>query len=441
MNKFTTKILLIFLILLISSSGYSQDDLKISDLNKGNYEVDQLMMRKQYVDRPYIIQKFPSFLLGAKLIRTANDDKSSKGEDFLTFHVNRDVSVFIAHWSTIKLIPKWLDESFKRTSLILNSGQEDYYLYQKDFPAGCISLGGNIESEEEDHAMYSVIVADQCTIPDSIEYAIRDYKSLLCEFNKYEDSSPFEIPAFKYQDKDDSILVQLSNDLGLDRIVENKDEISQIIDLMKWVNQRIKHNGSNNLYDARSINIIDGFNESGEGVNCRAMSIVLNDIYLAMGFKARIVSCMPHEDYDTESHVTNLVYSETMNKWVYMDPTFSAYVTDENGVILNHSEIRNALILGEKLNVEGGLIHNGSPYGGGQNNYLDYMSKNLFRLGSPLISTYVYEYANPDKISIFLYPTGYKGSLIDYDKKIKRNGLGYIYYIKDDNRFFEKPVI
>jgi len=441
MNKFTTKDLLIFLVLMIPISGYAQGDFSITDLNKENYEVTQLMMRKQYVDRPYIIQKFPAFLLGAKLIRTANDDKSSTGEDFLTFHVNRDVSVFVAHWSTIKVIPKWLRESFESTDLILNSGQEDYYLYQKDFPAGRISLGGNIESEEEDHAMYSVIVANQVDIPNPVEYAIRDYKSLLCEFDKYEDSSPFEIPAFKYQDQNDSILVQLRNDLGLDRIVEGKDEISQIIDLMKWANQRIKHNGSNNLHDARSINIIKGFDSSGEGVNCRAMSIVLNDIYLAMGFKTRIVSCMPNEDYDTESHVTNLVYSETLDKWIYMDPSFSAYVTDENGVILNHSEIRNALILGEKLNVKGGLIHNGSPYGGGQKNYLDYMTKNLFRLGSPLISAYGYEYANPDRISIYLYPTGYKGSAIDSHKKVKITGFGYIYYIKDDVRFFEKPVI
>jgi hypothetical protein len=441
MNIFTTRVLLIFIVLLIPISGYTQDELKISNLNKNNYEVNQLMMGKQYVDRPYIIQKFPSFLLGAKLIRTANDDKSSKGEDFLTFRVNRDVSIFVAHWSTIKVVPKWLKESFKKTELRLNSGEEDYYLYKNDFPVGLISLGGNIESEEEDHAMYSVIIADQCNIPDSIEYAIRDYKSLLCEFDKYEDSSPIEIPAFKYQDQNDSILVQIRNDLRLDQIVESKDEISRIIDLMKWANQRIKHNGSNNLHDTRSMKIIEGFEESGEGVNCRAMSIILNDIYLAMGFKSRIVSCMPHEDYDTESHVTNLVYSESLNKWIYMDPTFSAYVTDENGTILNHSEIRKAIILGEILNVEGGLIHNGTPYEGGQNNYLDYMTKNLFRLGSPSNSNYGYEYANPDKIFIYLYPAGYKDNVIDYYKLVKGTASGYIYYIKDDKRFFERPVL
>jgi len=41
MNKFTKKDLLIFLALMISMSGFAQDDLSIADLNKENYEVTQ----------------------------------------------------------------------------------------------------------------------------------------------------------------------------------------------------------------------------------------------------------------------------------------------------------------------------------------------------------------------------------------------------------------
>lgn len=420
--------------------GFKTNDLIISNLSHNNYEVTQLMMRQQYVDRKYKIQKFPSFLLGAKLIKTANDDKSSNGDEFLTFDVNTNVSVFVAHWSKIKETPKWLKDSFEKTDLILNSGEEDYILYKKDYFAGKVVLGGNIELAEEDHAMYSVIVAEKLDIPDIVEYAINDFKTILINNSTYKNSFLIDIPSFKYQDKNDSILVQLRKDLNLDSITKGKDEITQIIDLMKWVNKRVEHNGSKDMFDSRSIKIIEGFDKTGVGVNCRAMSTILNDVYLAMGFRARIIHCMPHEDYDTESHVTNLVYSQTLSKWIYMDPSFCAYITNENGLILNHSEIRKYFINGDRLIVEGGLIHNGEPYGGGQDYYLKYMSKNLFRFSSPLISKYGYEYSNPDKIYINLNPSDYKDNIIDYNVKTQSNRFGCVYYIQNDEKFFKIPI-
>ena len=32
-----------------------------------------------------------------------------------------------------------------------------------------------------------------------------------------------------------------------------------------------------------------------------------------------------------DCHVINVVYSATLDKWVWVDPTFDAYVVDENG--------------------------------------------------------------------------------------------------------------
>lgn len=58
------------------------------------------------------------------------------------------------------------------------------------------------------------------------------------------------------------------------------------------------------------------------------MAQMLNECYLAMGFKSRFITCMPKVMIN-DCHVINAVYSNTLDKWLWMDPTFNAYVTDE----------------------------------------------------------------------------------------------------------------
>ena len=71
--------------------------------------------------------------------------------------------------------------------------------------------------------------------------------------------------------------------------------------------------------------------------------MVLNEMYLAMGFKSRYVTCMPSDPNDNDCHVINIVYSETLNKWLWVDPSFGIYVTDENNNMLGIAETRERL--------------------------------------------------------------------------------------------------
>lgn len=428
----------IILIFCISSSSLSSDELIISNLNKENYVVETLTLSRQYIDRRYRIMKFPSFLSGAIIIKTANDDKLSNNKEFLKFSVNKKVSVFLAHDKNIKNTPIWLMTNFIKTNLIISNGDVDYVLYKKDFPIGNVSLGGNVINDNEDAGMYSVIVAEQTTIPEQIEYINDDYISLLKKYSKY-NSKGVNIPAFTYQNKNDSILQRILSELTFDQIINQEDEVTQIIELMKWVNRRIEHDGSNSIKNTETLNIIDYYDRTGRGLNCRAVSIVLNDLYLAFGYQARIVSCLPHEDYDTESHVTNLVYSKSLNKWLYMDASFSAYVTDLKGNILNHFEIRDALTDNKQLIVKGGLLHNGNPYGGGQDEYIKkYMAKNLFRFSSPVISKYGYEYSDDEKNFVVLNPDGYRNDLVGGG--MIQSGLNHnTFYTQNAKLFWQYP--
>lgn len=52
----------------------------------------------------------------------------------------------------------------------------------------------------------------------------------------------------------------------------------------------------------------------GRGINCRMMAQLLNECYLAMGFRSRFVTCMPRVMvYDC--HVINAVCAESLSKW------------------------------------------------------------------------------------------------------------------------------
>jgi hypothetical protein len=52
------------------------------------------------------------------------------------------------------------------------------------------------------------------------------------------------------------------------------------------------------------------------GLNCRGLATVLNECYLAMGFKSRFVTCLPKDslNIDPDCHVINAVYSNTLKK-------------------------------------------------------------------------------------------------------------------------------
>jgi len=120
-----------------------------------------------YIDRSFVYSQVPGPLVGSTFIKTANGDKLSQGDIFLTFDVNQAITVHLAHDDRYSTKPTWL-QSF------VDSGDDilldvTLSLYTKDFPAGTITLGGNVNpAEAEDNSMYTVIITSAGgTIPDS----------------------------------------------------------------------------------------------------------------------------------------------------------------------------------------------------------------------------------------------------------------------------------
>lgn len=186
------------------------------------------------------------------------------------------------------------------------------------------------------------------------------------------------LPAFRYANPDDRDLVRLRQRFNLDSIAGAGDELSKIRNLCHWVHNTVRHDGSSdNPTERNAIAMIELCRREGRGVNCRMLAQILNECYLAMGFKSRFVTCMPRKMVD-DCHVIDAVYSNTLGKWLWMDPSFEAWVTDAEGTMLSIAEVREYLRDGKpcRLNPEANW-NNEQPQT--QEDYLEtYMAKNLY---------------------------------------------------------------
>jgi hypothetical protein len=112
--------------------------------NKGYRVVPDLSVGgRVYIDRQYTYTNVPAVIDGAVHVNTANDDKAQSGTSFLTFAVDRKVTVYLAYDSRATSLPAWL-AGWSKTGGTLNNTDTLLKLYARDFAAGTIVLGGNL---------------------------------------------------------------------------------------------------------------------------------------------------------------------------------------------------------------------------------------------------------------------------------------------------------
>lgn len=113
--------------------------------------------RLPYIDRTYTFSSVPASYVGLQYLRTANDDKGSSGSSFLSFEVNQDVTVYVAHDDRFTTKPSWLS-GWVDTGLDLVSEGGTLSLFQRGFGAGTVTLGGNTAGGVAENSMYTVVV-------------------------------------------------------------------------------------------------------------------------------------------------------------------------------------------------------------------------------------------------------------------------------------------
>lgn len=210
---------------------------------------------------------------------------------------------------------------------------------------------------------------------------IKDYDFTVTLQNAapYNNAEAVDSLTFVYAAPDSGRLPELRAKLKLDSVAGNGDELSKIKNLTTFVHNYIHHNGSKgNPSPANGLAYADSCANGRGTLNCRGMAMLLNECLLSMGIPSRYITCYP-KVMENDCHVINAVWSSQLGKWIWMDPSFNAWVTDENGNLLGLGEVRERLISGTPLVVNPEANHYNSDVD--KEWYLDYyMTKNLYAM-------------------------------------------------------------
>jgi hypothetical protein len=263
------------------------------------------------------------------------------------------------------------------------------------------------------------------------------------DFSAQETGYPVEV-TFLYAEPTDENLTKLRDQYDLETIAGQGSESDQIINLMSWVYGLAEHANEPAIPSERNaFAFIYMAQVEQKQINCYMKTVILNEVYLSMGFCSRRTHLLPHSHEERESHFVTSVYSRTLEKWILMDPDFGVYVTDEKGNILGVMEIRRRLISGEPLKVQ----HPGRSCleiaWGDVHNFIQgvdypwFLSEFVFKIRCPKYSRFgqgtesVREYFE-------LIPDGYRperlgqAELADRGKKI--------YSTNDEDAFWARPA-
>lgn len=270
---------------------------------------------------------------------------------------------------------------------------------------------------------------------------VGDYLYILKKAAAYNTKDQRSFPAFTYQGKDNSNLKLLRSSLKLDSIAGKGNEVSQVLRLMYWLHDLVPHDGEHgNPTVKNALSMISVCKQENRGLNCRGLATVLNECYLSMGIPSRVVTCLPKDSLhiDRDCHVINVVYIESLKKWIWIDPTFCAYVMDNTGALLSIEEVRERVITGKPLiiNPDANWNHKTSET---KEDYLyDYMAKNLYMIKCATSSEYDLETSVPGKVISYvtLKPLDYFKQKPDKEKNLNPQQTSSINYNTNNPQLF-----
>lgn len=239
------------------------------------------------------------------------------------------------------------------------------------------------------------------------------------------------LPQIVYAQADEPDLKRVRDYFQLDSVAVPGDELATIKRILTYIHDKIRHDGQNGNPKGgnNSINFAEACKDGSCGLNCRGLATVLNECYLSMGIPSRVITCMP-KTYISDCHVINAVYSSTLGKWLWIDPTNNAWVTDEQGNLLSVQEVRARLRSGQPVRVNEEANWNNEKKTTTEDYLYEYMAKNLFYLESWTRYGFNTESDHENLINyIFLQPTG-----CDSGQRNPRN-----YSVNDDRYFWQAP--
>ena len=378
-----------------------------------------------------------------------------KADAFNTSYENKDVKTFSALLSEyLSIYEKLSEDEKKQNSYILNN---IYYTLSCTYsllnnkPSALTYLKKAIDAGYNDYG-HVQNDTDLDNIRNEKEFVelnkklkkTGDYLSILKRANAYNLSDKRTIPEFTYQASDNPNLVELRKGFNLDSIAGQGTDVLKILNLMHWVHDLVPHDGMNGNPEMKNaMSMLEVCKKESRGLNCRGLALVLNECYLSLGIKSRVVTCLPKDSLkvDQDCHVINSVYSESLKKWIWIDPTFDAYVMNEKGELLSIEEVRERLISDKTLILNPDANWNNKSTQTKEDYLENYMAKNLYILECLSTSEYNMETSAEGKTFkyIKLLPLDYFEQTPDKteEKGEKSNSLWITYKTNNPILFWE----
>ncbi len=255
---------------------------------------------------------------------------------------------------------------------------------------------------------------------------------------------PVEV-SFSYAPPSDENLTRLRNTYDLKTIAGGGSETDRIISLTTWVYQLTGHANEPQIpKELNALNLIRLAKDEHMLINCFMKTVILNEVFLAMGFSSRWTHLLPYSREEDQSHFVTSVYLPSLGRWIFMDPDMGAYVADEKGNILGVAEIRRRLIADEPLvvkDLDTSQTLMARSWSSVRNfaegvDYPWFLSAFIFKIRCPQASTFN-QRSMPDKVYFELLPDGYREELLRDSQMTER---GKIVYINDEELFWQKPA-
>jgi len=268
-----------------------------------------------------------------------------------------------------------------------------------------------------------------------------DYIAILKQTNTYDTTQRQTFPNFTYQLPSDPHLTELRKFYHLDSVAGKGNEVTRAIHLLEWMHNTVPHDDVSNLKVMNASNIIETYKATKYAQGCYGLSISMNEIFLAMGFKSRSVICYSNLPVPQGGHVINSIYIDSLKKWVWMDPQENAYVMDEKGNLLSIGEVRERLIDGRELVLNKTANYHHVPTK--KEVYLyQFMAEHIYRMICPLNSAYNSQ-TRADGVTIKyveLLPINNVETRIDGFETSQYPTYNVItYHTNDDVLFWQKP--
>jgi hypothetical protein len=160
------------------------------------------------------------------------------------------------------------------------------------------------------------------------------------------------------------------------------EDFETAVNLMAWMNKHVVHgNMAPSYQSSTSTAMLDwAYDYPDRSLNCRDQSISLSECLLALGIPAYPIWMFPYSPYDMDNHVVVHTYMAHLGKWVMIDPTWNAYVLNDQNDVLDVFEMRAAYAKYETLHLSADVIYNGEHQTNEADLYdlISYYAKNCF---------------------------------------------------------------